>query len=121
MTKPTKGPWASVQSDHSLRCRHEESFGPKLPIERNVKTDQTGLEQSDLGLYCLPFRSNLIWVYTVCQWARLYHTNIGSYRTPSTAVESDFLAYQTQFSTIFTSADKSYLTYPYPTCGTDKK
>ena len=32
-----------------------------------------------------------------------------------------FLAYQTRFSTIFPSADKSYLTYPYPTRGIDKK
>ena len=32
-----------------------------------------------------------------------------------------FLAYQTRVSSIFTSADKSYLTYPYPTRGMDKK
>ena len=31
------------------------------------------------------------------------------------------LAHQTRFSVIFTSADKSYLTYPYPTHGTDKR
>ena len=32
-----------------------------------------------------------------------------------------FLAYWTKFSTIFTSADNSYLTYPYPTRVIDKK
>ena len=32
-----------------------------------------------------------------------------------------FLAHQTRFSAIFTSADKSYLTYRYPTRGIDKK
>ena len=32
-----------------------------------------------------------------------------------------FLAYQTRVSSIFTSADKSYLTYPFPTCGMDKQ
>ena len=32
-----------------------------------------------------------------------------------------FHAYRTEFSAIFTGADKSYLTYPYPTSGIDKK
>ena len=32
-----------------------------------------------------------------------------------------FLAHQTRFSAIFSSADKIYLTYPYPTRGIDKK
>ena len=40
MTKPAK--WHCAQSDQSLRCPHEESFGPELPTERTVKTDQTG-------------------------------------------------------------------------------
>ena len=49
MTKPTK--WhvrpAKTQISHppsltSLRCPHEETFGPQLPIERTAKTDQTG-------------------------------------------------------------------------------
>ena len=30
--------WASAQSDQSLRCPHEESLGPYLPIECTVKT-----------------------------------------------------------------------------------
>ena len=30
--------WASIQSDQSLRCPHEESLGPPLPIERTAKT-----------------------------------------------------------------------------------
>ena len=47
MTKPTKwlcaqrrlsSAWASAQSDQSLRCTHEEGFGPYLPIERTAKT-----------------------------------------------------------------------------------
>ena len=38
------------------------------------------------------------------------------------ASENDFfLAYRTRFSAIFTSADKPYLTYPYPIRGIDKK
>ena len=32
-----------------------------------------------------------------------------------------FLAYQTRVFSIFTSTDKSYLTYPLPTCGMDKQ
>ena len=34
--------WASAQSDQNLRCPHEETLGPYLPIECTVKTDQTG-------------------------------------------------------------------------------
>ena len=30
--------WASIQSDQSLRCPHEESLGPYLPIEHTAKT-----------------------------------------------------------------------------------
>ena len=33
---------ASTQSEESLRCPHEETLGPQLPIEYTVKTDQTG-------------------------------------------------------------------------------
>ena len=33
---------ASAQSDQSLRCPHEQTLGPQLPIERTTKTDQTG-------------------------------------------------------------------------------
>ena len=51
MTKPTmwlctkrrhRSAWTSAQSDQSLRCPPEESLGPKLPIKRTAKTDQTG-------------------------------------------------------------------------------
>ena len=47
MTKPTKwlcaqrrlrSAWACAQSDQSLRCPHEESLGPKLPIKCTAKT-----------------------------------------------------------------------------------
>ena len=47
MTKPTmwlcaqrrlRSAWASAQSDQSLRCPHEESWVPKLPIERTAKS-----------------------------------------------------------------------------------
>ena len=31
--------WASAQSDQSLRCPHEETLGPELPIEHKVKTE----------------------------------------------------------------------------------
>ena len=30
--------WASTQSDQRLRCAHEESLGPNLPIKRTAKT-----------------------------------------------------------------------------------
>ena len=30
--------WASVQSDQSLRCTHEVTLGPQLPIECTAKT-----------------------------------------------------------------------------------
>ena len=33
---------ASAQSDQSLPCAHEGTFGPQLAIERTAKTDQTG-------------------------------------------------------------------------------
>ena len=46
--------WASAQSDQGLRCPHEEILGPSLPIERTVKTDQTGR---------MP---RLIWVFAGC-------------------------------------------------------
>ena len=36
MTKPTK--WVCAQSDQRLRCPHEESLGPYLPIKRTAKT-----------------------------------------------------------------------------------
>ena len=36
-------------------------------------------------------------------------------------LRSLFIAYQTRFSAIFTCADKSYLTHPYLTHGTDKQ
>ena len=51
MTKPQnylraqrslRSAWASARSDQSLRCPHEETLGPQLPIERTAKTDQTG-------------------------------------------------------------------------------
>ena len=51
MTKPTKwhvrpaklrSAWASAQSDQSLRCPHEESLRPELPIECSEDSDQTG-------------------------------------------------------------------------------
>ena len=43
--------WASAQSDQSLRCPHEESLGPQLPIEHTLKTLIT---------------PRLIWVFAGC-------------------------------------------------------
>ena len=65
MTKPTKwlcaqrrlrSAWASAQSDQSLRCPHEESLGPELPIERTAKTlirlgGCPGWSESSLGAH----------------------------------------------------------------------
>ena len=53
--------WASTQSDQSLRCPHEETLGPKLPIERTVKTDQTGQMP---GLICLRWAGRPYWTQT---------------------------------------------------------
>ena len=44
--------WTSAQSDQSLRCPHEESLGPQLPIVRTAKTDQT---ESSLGAQAILF------------------------------------------------------------------
>ena len=49
-----RSPWASAQFDQSLRCPHEESSDPLLPIECTAKTDQTRR---------MP---RLIWVYVRC-------------------------------------------------------
>ena len=65
MWKPTKWPcaqrrlrsaWAFAKSDQNLRCPHEESLGPKLPIERRSKTlirlgGCPGWSESSLGAY----------------------------------------------------------------------
>ena len=46
--------WASIQSDQSLRCPHEEALGPWLPIECQAKTlirlrSCAGWSESSLG------------------------------------------------------------------------
>ena len=33
-SEDSESAWASAQSDQSLRCPHEETLGPQLPIER---------------------------------------------------------------------------------------
>ena len=38
----SRSAWASVQSDQSFRCPHEETSSTWLPTESTVKTDQTG-------------------------------------------------------------------------------
>ena len=67
MAKPTKwlcaqrrvrSAWASAQSDQSLRCPHEKSFGPKLSIMRTAKTlirlgGCPGWSESSLGAHSL--------------------------------------------------------------------
>ena len=58
MTKPTK--WFvhaanSVQPGHLHHCLHDESLVPLLPIERTVKTDQTG------------WMPRPIWVFAGCK------------------------------------------------------
>ena len=50
--------WASTQSDRSLCCPHEESLGPKLPIEHTVKTlirlgGCPGWSKSSLGAHAI--------------------------------------------------------------------
>ena len=50
--------WASIQSDLSLHCPHEESLGPYLPIERTAKTlirlsRCPGWSESSLGTYAI--------------------------------------------------------------------
>ena len=44
MAKPNKlrSGWASSPSLISLRCSHEETLGPELPIQHSEDADQTG-------------------------------------------------------------------------------
>ena len=61
MTKPTmwrgaqrklRSAWAPAQSYQSLRCPHEESLGPQLPIEYTAKTlIRLGGSESSLGTH----------------------------------------------------------------------
>ena len=68
--------WASAQSDQSLRCPHEESLGPKLPIERTAKNIVRPViwayAQADLSLR---------WAHMLCCWfcheAAHFHVNFG--------------------------------------------
>ena len=77
MTKPTKwlcaqrrlrSAWASAQSDQSLRCPHEESLGPQLPIKRTANNlirlgECSGWSESSLGaliLFVLSCRGSLM-------------------------------------------------------------
>ena len=39
------------QSDQNLRCLHEESLSPWLPIKRTAKTDQTGRTPRLIGVF----------------------------------------------------------------------
>ena len=88
MTKPTKwlcaqrrlrSAWASAQSDRSLRCPHEESLGPKLPIKRTAKTlirlcrclgwSESLLGAQSLWLFChVAAQVNLHDVYIQTHW-----------------------------------------------------
>ena len=98
MTKPTKwlcaqrrlwSDWASAQSDQSLRCPHEESLGPYLPIEHIAKTQIRlgrcpGWSESSLGAqsfcwFChvvahvsLIAISEISWLASFCSWARTF-------------------------------------------------
>ena len=74
MTKPTKcvyaqrrlrSAWASAQSDQSLRCPHEETLGPKLPIERTERTlirlgGCPGWSESSLGVHSFCWFWNVV-------------------------------------------------------------
>ena len=67
MTKPIKwlctqrrlrSAWASTQSDHSLRCPHEETLCPQLHTERTAKTltrlgGCPGWSESSLGAHAI--------------------------------------------------------------------
>ena len=59
--------WVSVQYDQSLRCPHEESLGPCLPIKRTAKTDP-GWSESLLGAHVILlvlscFSLTIFWIY----------------------------------------------------------
>ena len=60
MTKPTmwlcaqrrlRSAWAFARSNQSLRCPHEESLGPYLPIKRTAKTDKTERMPRLIGVF----------------------------------------------------------------------
>ena len=61
--------WESAQSDPSLRCVHEETLGPLIPIERTAKTViRLADAQSDL---CLRWaRSHFVFFFFIL---RLIH------------------------------------------------
>ena len=80
MTKPTKwlcvqrrlrSAWASAQSDQSLRCPHEESLGPQLPLSALRRVDA----QADLSLHWAHTHfvgfviSWLIWIKFPCLYS----------------------------------------------------
>ena len=106
MTKPTKWvcaqrrlwlAWASAQSDQSLRCPHEETLGPLLPIERKAKTlirlgGCPGWSESSLGAHsfcsfchvvahlCLVKNVQSMGIWESLKTSR-YHTNVICYST----------------------------------------
>ena len=51
-------------SDQHLRCPHEESLGPQLPIERIAKTDQTG--RIPRLIWVFPERTATLLVLSCC-------------------------------------------------------
>ena len=53
---------------------NDPKFSDKQVWANSVDLDQTD-EQSDQGLHCLPCRSSLIWVYTVCYSVCIVWTN----------------------------------------------
>ena len=91
MTKPTKwlcaqrrlrSAWASAQSNQSLRCPHEESLGPWLPIERTAKTlirlgGCPGWSESSLGAQSLCWFCHVAaQVYTVYKLIKRNETTL---------------------------------------------
>ena len=85
---------------------------------------------SDQGDFCLTCPTNFrehwlritAWHHCVSLLMPYSYPHDGIFNPHITTIKDSYiLAYQTRFSAIFTSADKSYLTYPYPTRGIDKK
>ena len=93
--KTLRSAWASAQSDQSLHCPDEESFGPELPIERTEKTlirlgGCPGWSESSLGAqpfcwFCHEAAQMFVFVSHLMFWAgcriRLYRFLILLYKS----------------------------------------
>ena len=75
--------WPSAQSDQSLRCLHDETLGPQLPIQCTANSHQTG-RMPRLICHCWAHRS-FCWL---CHAAALFMVIITSSHMKSEEIHS---------------------------------